>query len=47
MLATMIRAPLEPGAPADLVALAADPLDDLTALSEVRNVIRAGRVVSR
>lgn len=47
VLATMIRAPLEPGAPADLVALAADPLDDLTALSEVRNVIRAGRVVGR
>ena len=47
VLATMIRAPLEPDAPADLVALAASPLDDLAALSDVRTVIRAGGVVGR
>jgi imidazolonepropionase-like amidohydrolase len=47
VLGTMIRAPLEPDAPADLVALAASPFDDLSALSDVRTVIRAGRVVGR
>lgn len=46
VLEAMIRAPLEPDAPADLVALAASPLEDLGALSEVRTVIRAGRVVA-
>jgi imidazolonepropionase-like amidohydrolase len=47
VLETMIRAPLEPDAPADLVALAASPLEDLAALDDVRTVIRAGRVVGR
>jgi imidazolonepropionase-like amidohydrolase len=47
VLEAMIRAPLEPGAPADLVELASSPLEDLAALGEVRTVIRAGRVVSR
>jgi imidazolonepropionase-like amidohydrolase len=46
VLESMIRAPLEPDAPADLVELAADPLEDLGALGEVRTVIRAGRVVA-
>jgi imidazolonepropionase-like amidohydrolase len=45
VLATMIRAPLEPGAPADMVELAANPLDDVAALTSVRTVIRAGRIV--
>jgi imidazolonepropionase-like amidohydrolase len=46
VLEAMIRAPLEPDAPADLVELESSPLDDLSALSEVRTVIRAGRVVA-
>jgi imidazolonepropionase-like amidohydrolase len=46
VLESMIRAPLEPGAPADLVALAGDPLEDLAALGDVRTVIRAGRLVA-
>jgi imidazolonepropionase-like amidohydrolase len=47
VLEAMIRAPLEPDAPADLIALAASPLEDLAALDDVRTVIRAGRVVVR
>jgi imidazolonepropionase-like amidohydrolase len=43
----MIRAPLEPDAPADLIILRASPLDDLRALEDVAMVIRAGRVVAR
>jgi imidazolonepropionase-like amidohydrolase len=45
VLEALIRAPLEPDAPADLVELASSPLEDLSALGEVRTVIRAGRVV--
>ena len=44
VLEAMIRAPLEPGAPADLVSFAASPLDNLAALGDLRLVIRAGRV---
>jgi imidazolonepropionase-like amidohydrolase len=46
VLGTMIRAPLEPDAPADLVELGSSPLEDLAALDDVRTVIRAGRVVA-
>jgi imidazolonepropionase-like amidohydrolase len=46
VLETMIRAPLEPDTPADLIALGGSPLDDLTALDDVRLVIRAGRIVA-
>lgn len=46
VLEAMIRAPLEPDAPADLIELASSPLEDLSALTEVRTVIRAGRVVT-
>jgi imidazolonepropionase-like amidohydrolase len=46
VLETMIRAPLEPDAPADLIGLRTSPLEDLRALDDVRLVIRAGRVVS-
>ena len=46
VLEAMIRAPLEPDAPADLIGLRASPLEDLRALDHVRLVIRAGRVVS-
>jgi imidazolonepropionase-like amidohydrolase len=47
VLEAMVRAPLEPGAPADLVALGSSPLDDLAALGDVRMVIRAGRLIDR
>jgi imidazolonepropionase-like amidohydrolase len=46
VLEAMIRAPLEPDAPADLIALRASPLDDLRALDDVQLVIRAGRIVA-
>jgi imidazolonepropionase-like amidohydrolase len=44
VLEAMVRAPLEPGAPADLVAFAANPLDDLAAFDDLVLVVRAGRV---
>jgi imidazolonepropionase-like amidohydrolase len=44
VLEAMVRASLEPGAPADLVAFRTSPLDDLAALDDLRLVIRAGRV---
>jgi len=47
VLESMIRAPLDPGAPADLVAFAGSPLDDLSALDRLTLVVRAGRVVRR
>ena len=45
VLETMIRAPLEPDAPADLIAVSGNPLEDLAALDHVRLVVRAGRIV--
>jgi imidazolonepropionase-like amidohydrolase len=44
VLASMTRAGLEPGAPADLVGLDGNPLEDLSALGRVRLVVRAGRI---
>ena len=44
ILGAMTRSELEPGAPADLVGLDGNPLEDLGALGRVRLVIRAGRV---
>jgi imidazolonepropionase-like amidohydrolase len=44
VLSSMIRAPLELGAPADLIALGMDPLEDLTAFDRLRLVVRAGRI---
>lgn len=46
VLEAMIRAPLEPDAPADLIGLRANPLEDLRAFDDVHLVIRAGRIVS-
>jgi imidazolonepropionase-like amidohydrolase len=46
VLEAMIRAPLAPDAPADMVVLRSSPLDDLRALDEVGLVIRAGRIVA-
>jgi hypothetical protein len=42
----MIRAPLAPDAPSDVIALRQSPLEDLRALDDVTLVIRAGRVVA-
>ena len=46
VLGALTRAPLDPGAPADLIVLAADPLLDLRAFDDLRLVVRAGRLVS-
>jgi imidazolonepropionase-like amidohydrolase len=43
VLAAMTFRPLAAGEPGDLVALGADPLEDLSALADVRLVIRGGR----
>jgi imidazolonepropionase-like amidohydrolase len=47
VLAAMTAGPLRPGAPADLIVLARDPSDDLSALGDLRLVMRAGREVRR
>jgi imidazolonepropionase-like amidohydrolase len=47
VLDAMTATRLEPGAPADLVALGANPLERLEALGDLRMVARAGRVVRR
>ncbi|HEX9124261.1 MAG TPA: amidohydrolase family protein [Actinomycetota bacterium] len=46
VLGAMVATSLEVGAPADLIATAADPLEDLRALAELKLVLRSGRVVS-
>jgi imidazolonepropionase-like amidohydrolase len=46
VLAALTRAPLEPGAPADLVVLAGDPLEDLHAFERIAAVFRGGRRVA-
>jgi imidazolonepropionase-like amidohydrolase len=45
VLEALTRAPLEPGAPADLVVLADSPLGDLGAFDDLRLVVKAGRLV--
>ena len=47
VLIALVRAPIEPGAPADLIVLDANPLEDLSAFDRVRAVIRAGSQVGR
>jgi imidazolonepropionase-like amidohydrolase len=47
VLGALTRAPIEPGAPADLIALRGDPTGDLGAFDDIPLVIRAGRVVVR
>ena len=47
VLAALTRAPLEPGAPADLIVAADSPVGDPGALDDLRVVVRAGRVVVR
>ncbi len=45
LLAALARAPLVSGAPADLVVLGSDPLEGIEAFTDVRLVMRAGRIV--
>ena len=45
VLEAMVRASLQPGAPADLLVTTRSPLDDLHALDELLLVARAGRIV--
>jgi imidazolonepropionase-like amidohydrolase len=45
ILHAMVRAPLDPDAPADLIALARSPLDDPSAFDDLRLVVRAGQVI--
>jgi imidazolonepropionase-like amidohydrolase len=47
VLAAMVVGRLAPGSPADLVAFARNPLDEMDALSELTLVVRAGNVVFR
>jgi imidazolonepropionase-like amidohydrolase len=47
VLTAMTAGPIREGAPADLIALGADPFEDLSALGDLRLVMRAGRVVRR
>jgi imidazolonepropionase-like amidohydrolase len=44
VLTAATRARLAPDAPADLIALGSDPLEDLAAFDDLRMVVRAGRV---
>ncbi|HEX6329686.1 MAG TPA: amidohydrolase family protein [Actinomycetota bacterium] len=46
VIAAMTAARLEPGAPADLVALGSSPLERMEAIGDLRLVLRAGRVVT-
>ncbi len=41
----MVRAPLEPGAPADLIGAEDSPLAGFETLAELSLVVRAGQVV--
>jgi imidazolonepropionase-like amidohydrolase len=47
VLDAMTASRLEPGAPADLIALGGDPLERIEALGDVRLVVRAGRIARR
>jgi imidazolonepropionase-like amidohydrolase len=47
MLEAFARAPIEPGAPADLIVADDSPIGDPEALDDLRLVVRAGRVVVR
>ena len=45
-LEAFVRAPIEVGAPADLLVVGESPLGDVAALHDIRLVVRAGRVSS-
>ena len=46
VLAALIRSPIVRDAPADLIALGSNPLEELTAFDDLRLVMRSGRVVT-
>jgi imidazolonepropionase-like amidohydrolase len=46
VLAALIRAPLDGNAPADVIALGGDPLEDLGAFEDLRLVVRSGSVIA-
>ncbi|HEY7761588.1 MAG TPA: amidohydrolase family protein [Actinomycetota bacterium] len=45
-LEAFVRAPIEVGAPADLLVVGESPLGDIAALDDIRLVVRAGEVVA-
>jgi imidazolonepropionase-like amidohydrolase len=45
VLAALTRSPIVRDAPADLIVLGSNPMEELTAFDDIRLVIRAGRVV--
>jgi imidazolonepropionase-like amidohydrolase len=45
ILRALTRAPIEPGAPADLIVVDGDPLTDLGAFERITTVIRSGTIV--
>jgi imidazolonepropionase-like amidohydrolase len=47
VLVAMTATRLEPGAPADLIALGRTPLEEIEALGDLRLVIRSGQVVAK
>jgi hypothetical protein len=47
VLQAFVRAPIEIGAPADLLVLGESPLGGVAALGDIRRVVRAGRLVSQ
>lgn len=47
VLEALVRAPLQVGAPADLIVVAGDPLRSPSAFDDLRLVVRAGEVVVR
>jgi hypothetical protein len=46
VLASLVRAPLEPGAPADLLVLGDSALGDLGAFDDIRLVVKGGAAVA-
>jgi imidazolonepropionase-like amidohydrolase len=46
VLAALIRAPLDGNAPADVISLGGDPLEDLGAFEDLRLVVRSGSVIA-
>ncbi len=46
VLQAFVRAPIEIGAPADLLVVGESPLGDVTSLHDLRTVIRAGAIVA-
>jgi imidazolonepropionase-like amidohydrolase len=47
ILRALTRAPIGPGAPADLIVVERDPLTDLRAFERITMVVRAGRIAPR